>query len=156
MLQKFLRVARVFAGNLVDFFRMRRARSVMSSKFPTGVATSVFRPDPLHEGWIAAPCKQSSTQVGVCRTCYTAVFKTQSEEPALPLYEYQCLKCGKKTEKIESVSGPHLKKCPHCGGKVERLAVRSSDSVQGLGLVCDGLCGKIERAGRRVVGFGVG
>src|SRR5260370_26162104 len=39
----------------------------------------------------------------------------------VPLYEYQCTKCNKRTEKIESVSGPHLKKCPHCGGKVERL-----------------------------------
>jgi len=40
----------------------------------------------------------------------------------VPLYEYKCAKCGKRTEKIESVSGPHLRKCPHCGGKVERMA----------------------------------
>jgi len=39
----------------------------------------------------------------------------------VPLYEYKCLKCGRKTEKIENVSGPHLKKCPHCGGKVESV-----------------------------------
>jgi len=39
----------------------------------------------------------------------------------VPLYEYECAKCHRRTEKIESVSGPHLKKCPHCGGKVERL-----------------------------------
>jgi putative FmdB family regulatory protein len=47
---------------------------------------------------------------------------------ALPLYEYKCLKCGKKTEKIESVSGPFLKKCPHCGGKMER--VQSAPAIQ--------------------------
>jgi len=40
---------------------------------------------------------------------------------SVPLYEYKCLKCGRKTEKIENVDGPHLKKCPHCGGKVEAL-----------------------------------
>jgi len=28
------------------------------------------------------------------------------------LYEYKCLKCGRLTEKIENVSGPHLKKVP--------------------------------------------
>ena len=39
----------------------------------------------------------------------------------MPLYEYKCLKCGRKTEKIENVAGPHLKKCPHCDGKVEAL-----------------------------------
>src|SRR5438045_7093618 len=52
---------------------------------------------------------------------------------ALPLYEYQCLKCGKKTEKIESVSGPHLKKCPHCGGKVERLQSAPAIQFKGSG-----------------------
>jgi putative FmdB family regulatory protein len=46
----------------------------------------------------------------------------------VPLYEYECTKCYKKTEKIESVSGPHLKKCPHCGGKVE--SVLSAPAIQ--------------------------
>ena len=46
----------------------------------------------------------------------------------MPLYEYKCTKCHKKTEKIESFSGPHLKKCPHCGGKVE--AVLSAPAIQ--------------------------
>jgi putative FmdB family regulatory protein len=46
----------------------------------------------------------------------------------VPLYEYKCLKCHNKTEKIETVSGPHLKRCPHCGGKVER--VQSAPAIQ--------------------------
>jgi putative FmdB family regulatory protein len=46
----------------------------------------------------------------------------------VPLYEYECVKCHRKTEKIESVAGPHLKKCPHCGGKVER--VQSAPAIQ--------------------------
>src|SRR5947209_20250052 len=71
--------------------------------------------------WIAAPCKQSSMRVRGYRACYTVVFKLKLEGTAVPLYEYKCVKCGKKTEKIETVSGPHLKKCPHCGGKVEPL-----------------------------------
>ena len=39
----------------------------------------------------------------------------------MPLYEYECRKCGQRTEKIENFSGPYLKKCPKCGGKIDRL-----------------------------------
>jgi putative FmdB family regulatory protein len=51
----------------------------------------------------------------------------------VPLYEYKCLKCGRKTEKIESVSGPHLKKCPHCGGKVESVITAPAIQFKGAG-----------------------
>jgi putative FmdB family regulatory protein len=51
----------------------------------------------------------------------------------VPLYEYQCAKCRKRTEKIESVSGPHLKKCPYCGGKVERLVTAPAIQFKGSG-----------------------
>ena len=51
----------------------------------------------------------------------------------MPLYEYKCLKCGRLTEKIENVAGPHLKKCPHCGGKVEVLISASSIQFKGSG-----------------------
>ena len=46
----------------------------------------------------------------------------------MPLYEYRCLKCKRHAEKIENVNGPHLKKCPHCGGKVE--SVLSAPAIQ--------------------------
>jgi putative FmdB family regulatory protein len=52
---------------------------------------------------------------------------------SVPLYEYKCLKCGRLTEKIENVAGPHLKKCPHCGGKVEVLISASSIQFKGSG-----------------------
>ena len=51
----------------------------------------------------------------------------------MPLYEYKCLKCGRTTEKIENVSGPHLKKCPHCGGKVESLISAPAIQFKGSG-----------------------
>jgi putative FmdB family regulatory protein len=51
----------------------------------------------------------------------------------VPLYEYKCLKCGRKTEKIENVAGPHLKKCPHCGGKVEALISAPAIQFKGSG-----------------------
>src|SRR5579863_8027515 len=61
---------------------------------------------------------------------------------AVPLYEYKCLKCAKKTEKIESVAGPHLKKCPHCGGKVERLQSAPAIQFKGSGWYVTDYAGK--------------
>jgi putative FmdB family regulatory protein len=51
----------------------------------------------------------------------------------VPLYEYKCLNCGRHTDKIEGVSGPHLKKCPHCGGKVESVITAPSIQFKGAG-----------------------
>jgi len=51
----------------------------------------------------------------------------------VPLYEYKCLKCGRHTDKIENVSGPHLKKCPHCGGKVESVITAPAIQFKGAG-----------------------
>jgi putative FmdB family regulatory protein len=51
----------------------------------------------------------------------------------LPLYEYRCLKCDRHTDKIEKVDGPHLRKCPHCGGKVESVITAPSIQFKGSG-----------------------
>ena len=64
----------------------------------------------------------------------------------MPLYEYKCLKCGRLTEKIEPVSGPHLKKCPHCAGKVEALISAPSIQFKGSGWYVTDYAGK-ESAG---------
>ena len=60
----------------------------------------------------------------------------------MPLYEYKCLKCGRKTEKIENVAGPHLKKCPHCGGKVEALISAPAIQFKGSGWYVTDYAGK--------------
>ena len=51
----------------------------------------------------------------------------------MPLYEYECEKCGKHFEKIEKVQGPHLKKCPSCKGPVERLMSPPAIQFKGSG-----------------------
>lgn len=60
----------------------------------------------------------------------------------MPLYEYKCLKCGRHTEKIESVAGPHLKKCPHCGGKVESVITAPAIKFKGAGWYVNDYAGK--------------
>ena len=51
----------------------------------------------------------------------------------MPLYEYECEKCGKYFEKIEKLGGPHLKKCPSCSGRVERLMSAPAIQFKGSG-----------------------
>ena len=51
----------------------------------------------------------------------------------MPLYEYRCRKCKRHTDKIEKLNGPHLKECPHCGGKVESVITAPSFHFKGTG-----------------------
>jgi putative FmdB family regulatory protein len=72
----------------------------------------------------------------------TAKVDVHSGGTALPLYEYRCVKCHRVTEKIERVDGPHLKKCPHCGGKVEQMVSRSAIQFKGSGWYVTDYAGK--------------
>lgn len=38
-----------------------------------------------------------------------------------PTYEYECQACQDRFEKFQSIKDAPLRKCPHCGGKVQRL-----------------------------------
>ncbi len=51
----------------------------------------------------------------------------------MPLYEYECARCSRRFERIEKVAGPHLKKCPKCGGKVERVVAAPAIQFKGSG-----------------------
>jgi putative FmdB family regulatory protein len=46
----------------------------------------------------------------------------------MPLYEYQCEKCGNRFERIQKFSDPLEDTCPTCGGPVHKLA--SSPAIQ--------------------------
>ncbi len=39
----------------------------------------------------------------------------------MPTYEYECCRCHKTFEEFQSITDPPIKKCPRCGGRVERL-----------------------------------
>ncbi|MGH9775548.1 MAG: FmdB family zinc ribbon protein [Candidatus Acidiferrales bacterium] len=51
----------------------------------------------------------------------------------MPLYEYECAKCGHLFEKIESVSASRVKKCPKCGGKAPRRLSAPAIQFKGSG-----------------------
>ena len=51
----------------------------------------------------------------------------------MPLYEYQCKKCGHKFERIQRFSDPLVKKCPECGGKVEQVLSAPAVQFKGSG-----------------------
>ena len=52
----------------------------------------------------------------------------------MPLYEYQCPKCGHRFERIQKFSDPDPKKCPECGAsKIERLLHAPAVQFKGSG-----------------------
>jgi putative FmdB family regulatory protein len=62
--------------------------------------------------------------------------KFAGEAPAphlMPLYEYQCQKCGHRFERIQRFSDAMVKKCPECGGKVEQMISAPAVQFKGSG-----------------------
>ncbi|PKN51342.1 MAG: hypothetical protein CVU55_11935 [Deltaproteobacteria bacterium HGW-Deltaproteobacteria-13] len=51
----------------------------------------------------------------------------------MPIYEYQCRKCGKQFEAFQGISDPELKSCKFCKGKVNKMVSLSSFSLKGSG-----------------------
>ncbi len=52
----------------------------------------------------------------------------------MPLYEYECKKCGNRSERIEKLSAVRTcEKCPKCGGRVERLMSAPAIRFKGSG-----------------------
>ena len=39
----------------------------------------------------------------------------------MPTYEYQCQKCQRRHEALQSITAAPLTKCPKCGGRLKRL-----------------------------------
>jgi putative FmdB family regulatory protein len=51
----------------------------------------------------------------------------------MPLYEYECKKCGHRFEKIQKFSDRMVKKCPDCGGQVEQMISAPAVQFKGTG-----------------------
>jgi putative FmdB family regulatory protein len=51
----------------------------------------------------------------------------------MPIYEYECTKCGQVAEAFQRFSDKPLAKCSHCSGKLQRLISHSSFHLKGSG-----------------------
>jgi putative FmdB family regulatory protein len=51
----------------------------------------------------------------------------------MPLYEYQCTKCGERVEIIQSISDPPNTHCPKCGGEMKKLISAPAIQFKGSG-----------------------
>jgi putative FmdB family regulatory protein len=60
----------------------------------------------------------------------------------VPLYEYQCKKCKHRFEKIQKFSDAPVKKCPECGGAVEKLLSAPAVQFKGTGWYVTDYAGK--------------
>ncbi len=51
----------------------------------------------------------------------------------MPLYEYQCTKCGEIEETIQKFSDAPLTTCRHCSGRLNKMISQSSFHLKGTG-----------------------
>ncbi len=51
----------------------------------------------------------------------------------MPIYEYECEACHEITEELQKFSDPPIKKCPHCGGKLNKLMSLNTFHLKGSG-----------------------
>ena len=51
----------------------------------------------------------------------------------MPIYEYECEKCGHRLEKIQQYSDPPLDTCPKCGGALHKMQSAPAFHLKGTG-----------------------
>jgi putative FmdB family regulatory protein len=60
----------------------------------------------------------------------------------MPLYEYECLNCGKRTELLQRMDDAPLAACPQCGGEVKKLFSAPAVQFKGTGWYVTDYAGK--------------
>ena len=51
----------------------------------------------------------------------------------MPIYEYECTKCGHQKEALQKFSDPSLTECELCHGKLKKLISHSTFHLKGTG-----------------------
>ena len=51
----------------------------------------------------------------------------------MPIYEYECEKCGSHIEVLQKIGDRALTRCSECRGKVHKVVSRSSFQLKGSG-----------------------
>lgn len=60
----------------------------------------------------------------------------------MPIYEYECLQCGKKTELLQRMDEAPLATCPQCDGEVRKLISAPAVQFKGSGWYVTDYAGK--------------
>ncbi|MBU0987473.1 MAG: zinc ribbon domain-containing protein [Proteobacteria bacterium] len=60
----------------------------------------------------------------------------------MPIYEYECMQCGKIDEVIQKFSDRPPTKCKRCSGKLQKLISHSSFHLKGTGWYVTDYAGK--------------
>ncbi len=66
----------------------------------------------------------------------------EEEVYKIPIYEYECLKCGKTMEAMQRFSDPPIGECCHCKGEVRKLISSSTFHLKGSGWYVTDYSGK--------------
>ena len=51
----------------------------------------------------------------------------------MPIYEYECTKCGELTEALQKFSDPPLSECKMCSGSLKKVMSQNSFHLKGSG-----------------------
>ena len=60
----------------------------------------------------------------------------------MPIYEYGCTQCGKRTEVLQRLDAAPLAACPECGGEVRKLVSAPAFQFKGSGWYVTDYAGK--------------
>ena len=60
----------------------------------------------------------------------------------MPIYEYECQKCGEVTEVMQRITDDPLTTCETCGGPIKRLISHTTFVLKGTGWYATDYAGK--------------
>ena len=64
---------------------------------------------------------------------YYLIKVSVGEDTKMPIYEYECTKCGRVEEVWQKFSDKSLETCKYCSGKLHKLISQSSFHLKGTG-----------------------
>jgi putative FmdB family regulatory protein len=64
----------------------------------------------------------------------------------MPIYEYECQKCHSRTEVFQKVNDKPARKCPKCGGKLEKMISAPAIQFKGSGWYVTDYAGKATKS----------
>ena len=66
----------------------------------------------------------------------------------MPIYEYECTKCGKIEEVLQNFSDKPFAKCQNCSGKLQKLISQSTFHLKGTGWYATDYANKSAKASK--------